>query len=106
MLNPTGPALEIADPNSPSQELSTHIWFTPGRVDIEVVMQVDNFRHTHRHTTRYPKNNPPLLIQLSLFSIMDVDNLFFRGELIHIVGTSIGDHGSQCSMHTITLMIG
>ena len=58
MLNPTGPALEIADPNSPSQELSTHMWFTPGRVDIEVVMPVDNFHHTHRHT------ESPLLLSL------------------------------------------
>ena len=32
---------------------------------------------------------------------MDVGNLFFTGELVHIVGTNIGDRGRSCCLHTM-----
>ena len=32
---------------------------------------------------------------------MDVGNLFFTGELVHIVGTNIGDRGHSCCLHTM-----
>ena len=30
---------------------------------------------------------------------MDVGNLFFTGDLVHLVGTNIGDRGRSCAAH-------
>ena len=31
--------------------------------------------------------------------MIDVGNLFFSGQLVHIVGTNMWDHGRQCATH-------
>ena len=54
--NPTGSAVEIADPYSSRRELSVHIRFTSGRTNIEVGTHVDcfpnNSAHNHAWHTR------------------------------------------------------
>ena len=109
--NPTGSAVEIADPYSSLRELSVHIRFTWGRIDIEVGTHVDvlclsqRAQHTQAWDTSYyllPEIYRYCLLLLILpFFIMDVANLFFTGELVHIVGTNIGDRGRSCSLHTM-----
>ena len=32
---------------------------------------------------------------------MDVGNLFFSGDLVHIVGTNIDDQGRSCDAHSL-----
>ncbi len=39
---------------------------------------------------------PPATMHVTL----DIGNLFFTSDLVHIVGTNIGDQGHSCSLHS------
>ena len=63
-------------------------------MDIEerAQQQSQPFKISQSDSTKNTSNKPK--------NIMDVGNLFFTGDLVHIVGTNIDDRGRSCTAHS------
>ena len=69
----------------------THTW----------IQDSTRWQHNYTHNQHLPAITTPNIITYYHHSIMDVGNLHFTGDVIHIVGTNIDCHGSSCPQHAL-----